>query len=93
MRLVLGFLNSNYAQQRLVTGHRPTPKGSYAITEAFMKEIPIPVPSNKKLVKKIIGLVDDLERKTFVLPNKDEVQEMEERLQTLVDEALAPVPA
>lgn len=89
LQYCLAFMNSNYAQKRLVTGHRPTPKGSYQITEAYMKEIPIPVPSDKKTVKKIIDLVDDLEAKEFSLSMKDRLQETEEQLQTLVDEALA----
>jgi len=93
LQYCIAFLNSSYAQQRLVRGHRPTPKGSYAITEAFMDEIPIPAPHSKKVVRKIIDLVDDLERKVFDLTKKDEVQEMEERLQGLVTEALAAVPA
>jgi hypothetical protein len=89
LQYCLAFMNSNYAQQRLVTGHRPTPKGSYQITEAYMKEIPIPVPSDKKTVKKIIDLVDDLEAKEFSLSMKDRLQETEEQLQILVDQALA----
>jgi hypothetical protein len=36
----LAFMNSSYSQVRLVTGHRPTPKGSYTITESFLREIP-----------------------------------------------------
>ncbi|MGC2742768.1 MAG: N-6 DNA methylase [Candidatus Angelobacter sp.] len=88
LQYCLAFMNSRYAQQRLVTGHRPTPKGSYAITEAYMKEIPIPAPSDKRRIKKIMDLVDALERKAFDLTKKDEIQEMEERLQVLVDEAL-----
>ncbi len=61
MRYCLAFMNSEYSQQRLVTGHRPTPKGSYTITESFMKEIPIPRPSNKMTVKTILRLVTELE--------------------------------
>ena len=41
----------------------------------------------------IIKLVDELERKAFDLTTKDEVEEMEKRLQMLVDEALAVVTA
>jgi len=44
LRYCLAFLNSKYAQERLTTGHRPTPKGSYTITEEYLKEIPIPAP-------------------------------------------------
>ena len=90
LQYCLAFLNSTYAQQRLVTGHRPTPKGSYAITEAYAKEIPIPVVK-KKAIERIIELVDELE-KTPDLSKKDGKSESEEQLQLVVDEALA-VPA
>jgi restriction endonuclease S subunit len=89
LQYCLAFMNSNYAQQRLVTGHRPTPKGSYTITEAYMKEIPIPVPPDKKTVTKIIDLVDGLESDAFSLTKKEEEKEMEERIQGLVDDVLA----
>jgi hypothetical protein len=82
------FLNSSYAQQRLTVGHRPRPGEVYSITEAFLKEIPIPAPSNKSTVTKIIKAVDELERNTFSLTNTDEAKEIEERLQVLVNGAL-----
>jgi predicted AAA+ superfamily ATPase len=91
LQYCLAFMNSRYAQERLVTGHRPTPKGSYAITEAYLAEIPIPVPSHKKDVIKIIELVKGLERSVFELASSDEMSAMEDRLQTLVDETLATV--
>lgn len=89
LQYCLAFMNSTYAQQRLVTGHRPTPKGSYAITEAYMKEIPVPVPSDKKMVKDIIDLVNGLDSDGFGLTKEDEVEEKEERIQALVDATLA----
>jgi hypothetical protein len=89
LQYCLAFMNSSYAQQRLVTGHRPTPKGSYNITEAYMKEIPIPVPSDKKIVKKIVDLVEGLSNDDFCLSNKEDVKKMEERIQELVDGVLA----
>jgi hypothetical protein len=55
MHYCLAFMNSSYTQQRLVTGHRPTPKGSYTITESFLKEIPIPNPTDKKAVRTILS--------------------------------------
>jgi hypothetical protein len=84
-------MNSNYAQERLVTGHRPTPKGSYAITEAFLREIPIPTPSNKRRVTAIIVLVDYLERRKFGLKEEGEVEQREKKIDTLVREALEEV--
>src|SRR5208282_5973409 len=89
LQYCLAFMNSAYAQKQLVTGHRPTPKGSYNITEAYMKEIPIPVPSDKKTVKKIIDLVEGLENDSFALTNKEEVTTMEERIQDIVGAVLA----
>ena len=52
-------------------------------------EIPIPLPSSKKMVDVIIKVVDDLERKVFVLATTDEVQQMEGQLQKTVEQALA----
>ena len=89
LQYCLAFMNSNYAQQRLITGHRPTPKGFYAITEAYMKEIPIPVVSDKKTVKTIVDLVEGLSNDYFCLSNKEDVKKMEERIQELVDGVLA----
>jgi hypothetical protein len=66
LQYCIAFMNSNYAQQRLVTGHRPTPKGSYAITEAYMRELPIPAPADKRTVQNIIKLVSELERKHLI---------------------------
>jgi hypothetical protein len=88
LQYCVAFMNSNYAQQRLVTGHRPTPKGFYAISEAYMKEVPIPAPTDKSLVKKILVLVEKLERLKFDLTHNDEVQAMEEQLQSLTNTAL-----
>ena len=92
LQYCLAFMNSQYAQRRLITGHRPTPKGSYAITEAYLKEIPIPAPTSKKTVMGIIDLVDELERKTFKLADKSEVAQMEKKLEVYVREALDAVP-
>jgi type I restriction-modification system DNA methylase subunit len=88
LQYCLAFLNSTYAQERLVTGHRPTPKGSYAITEAYMKEIPIPVPTSKTKVNKIIELVVSLEQKDVTMSASDEAATNEEKLHALVDELL-----
>lgn len=60
LKYCLAFLNSAYAQECLTTGHRPTPKGSYAITEGYLKEIPIPPPTNKRTAAAILDLVGKL---------------------------------
>ena len=90
MRYCLAFMNSDYAQERLVTGHRPTPKGSYAITEAFLKEIPIPSPADKRTVKTIIGIVKELERPAGLPTNRHDLQ-LEQRLRTVIQELLSPL--
>lgn len=38
-----------------------TGKGSYQITESFLREIPTPKPTSRKTVKSILALVDDAE--------------------------------
>ena len=73
------------------TTTRPTPKGSYAITEAFLKEIPIPSPPDKRTLKAIIKLVDDLERREFALRDSREIEQTEQKLNGLVKEALEAV--
>ena len=93
LQYCLAFMNTRYAQERLVTGHRPTPKGSYAITEAYLKEIPIPMPQDKRTVKTIIKLVDDLERRDFLMTDKREVHLMEQKLEAAVRQALGLVTA
>jgi len=89
LQYCIAFLNANYSQDRLLKGHRPTPKGSYAITEAFLREIPIPAPTDARITTTIIKLVDELDRKAYALAKPDEVEEMEARLQVFVDKALA----
>jgi hypothetical protein len=60
LRYCLAFLNSKYAQERLTTGRRPTPKGAYAVTEEYLGEIPIPPPPKNQTTVKILDLVDKL---------------------------------
>ena len=59
LKYCLAFLNSDYAQNRFVTGHRPTPKGSYTMSEAVLREIPIP-PPDARTAATIINLVTQL---------------------------------
>jgi len=89
LRYCLAFLNSAYAQERLVSGHRPTPKGSYAITESYLKEIPIPLPPDKRTAQKIIGLVTELEGPPTAVDHKQQAERAENELQSAVQESLA----
>lgn len=59
LKYCLAFLNSDYAQHRFVTGRRPTPKGSYTMTEAALREIPIP-PPGAQTASEILRLVTQL---------------------------------
>jgi hypothetical protein len=93
LRYCVAFMNSSYAQERLKKGHRPTPKGSYAITEAYLREIPIPAPSEKRTVNTIMKLVEDLERHEFDMTDRREVGQMEKKLEAAVHEALQAVAA
>jgi len=93
LQYCLAFLNSRYAQERLVTGHRPTPKGFYTITEAYLKEIPIPKPSDRRTAKQIIRVVDELERREFDLTEKREVEALEDKLEAAMADALNAVSA
>jgi len=56
----LAFMNSPYAQETLVSGRRPTPKGSYQISEEYLKEIPVALPSTKEQAEEILSIAKDL---------------------------------
>jgi hypothetical protein len=77
----LAFLNSAYAQKRLTYGHRPTPKGFYAVTEALLREIPIPPPSSKKTTTTVLELVSALITET----DEAEIKRLEASLAKVVD--------
>ena len=89
----LAFMNSGYAQTRLVTGHRPTPKGSYAITEAFLKEIPIPKPTKKSSVKLIFKLVGELGQLKPGKSSEEEKLALEGKLNAVVEAQLTAMKA
>jgi hypothetical protein len=91
LQYCLAFMNSNYSQNRLVSGHRPTPKGSYAITESFMNEIPIPTPKDKKTVRAIIGLVTKLEARRSGESAKRDEEKLQADLDILVQQSLDQV--
>jgi hypothetical protein len=72
----LAFLNSPYAQDRLVSSRRPTPKGFYQISEEFLKEIPVVLPRNKKEGESILASV----KRLFEGMSPEEVPKEEARL-------------
>ena len=56
----LAFMNSPYAQKTLTSGRRPTPKGSYQISEGYLKEIPVALPSTQEQAEVILSCVKEL---------------------------------
>ena len=56
----LSFMNSPCAQQSLVSGRRPTPKGSYQISEEYLKEIPVALPSTRDQAEEILSIAHEL---------------------------------
>lgn len=60
----LTFMNSPYAQEVLISGRRPTPKGSYQISEEYLKEIPVALPSTREQAEEILSCVKELVRGT-----------------------------
>lgn len=60
LQYCLAFLNSPFAQETLVSGRRPTPKGSYQISEEYLKEIPVVVSSERAAVEEILECVKRL---------------------------------
>jgi hypothetical protein len=82
LKYCLAFLNSDYAQKRLVTGHRPRPGEVYAVSESFLNEIPVPPPPDRKTLITINSLVDKLTTET----DQDKVSRLEAELSKLVHE-------
>lgn len=80
LRYCLAFLNSMYAHERLVSGRRPTPKGSYQISEEYLREIPI-VPTRSRA--QADAILQAVERLTSGLDEREEVRE-EQRLAQIV---------
>jgi hypothetical protein len=85
LKYCLAFLNSAYAQQRLVTGHRPTPKGYYTVKNQYLEEIPIPPPAKTK-AKQIVDLVTKLTTAT----EQELIDKLEKGLARVVDAVLKP---
>jgi type I restriction-modification system DNA methylase subunit len=59
-KVLLAFLNSGAAQELLVTGRQPTPRGFYQITEVYLSDVQIPPLKNAKQIEKLIESVDIL---------------------------------
>jgi hypothetical protein len=85
----LAFMNSPYAQERLISGRLPTPKGFYQVSEEFLKEIPVALPADRKAGEQIIASV-----KRLVEGMEPEAAEKEEaRLFQSVEEVLTTTGA
>jgi hypothetical protein len=67
IQVVLAFGNSKYAQEILVSGRRQTPKGSYQISDEFLKEVEIPPLDKADCIQ---ALIDDV----AILCGKDSKQ-------------------
>jgi hypothetical protein len=78
LKYCLAFVNSDFAFKRLVMGRRPTPKGYYAITEAYLSELPIPPPDSRRATE-ILDIVGKL-----IASQKSDTQE----LQSLLDKVI-----
>jgi len=59
-KFLLAFLNSEQTQKLLVTGRRPTPKGSYQISDDFLADIHIPPCPPEKHLRTILEAGDIL---------------------------------
>jgi hypothetical protein len=79
LQVALAFANSASAQTLLVTGRRPTPKGSYQITDEFLKEIEIPPLGKANCIQ---AMIDDV----GILCGKDAAQF--ESAQARIDKAV-----
>lgn len=75
LQYCLVFLNSRYAQQAL-TRRRPTPKGSYQISEQYLSEIPVVLPPDRQDAETILQAVARLTQ----APSPSERVALEDRL-------------
>jgi hypothetical protein len=55
----LAFLNSPYAQ-KVLASRRPTPKGSYQVSEDYLNEIPVVLASKREEVEEMLACVEQL---------------------------------
>ena len=83
LKYCLAFLNSDYANERLWAGRRPTPKGSYQVAEDYLREIPIPMPE-KRSADSILDLVTHL----VAAKTPAETERLEKELGTLTKRLL-----
>jgi hypothetical protein len=60
LKYCLAFLNSPFSQEAFTTGHRPTPKGFYTITEDFLSEVPVVLPRSRDEAKSIMTTIGSL---------------------------------
>ena len=88
LRYCLAFANSSVAEQALLR-RRPTPKGYYQVSEAFLAEIPVAVPQNAEDAEMILGLVAEIMR----TPDHDERRPLEEELDATVLQVLGMGPS
>jgi hypothetical protein len=79
LRYCLAFLNDQRANDRLLAGRRPTPKGFYQVTEAFLREVLIPMPARRTAMP-ILELVARLTS----APGASETEALEKELGKLV---------
>jgi len=87
LRYCLAFANSSVAQQALLR-RRPTPRGYYQVSEAFLAEIPVAVSQNAENAETILRLVAEIMR----TPDHDERRPLEEELDATVLQALGVGP-
>jgi hypothetical protein len=84
----LPFLNSPQAQERLVSGRRPTPKGYYQIGEEYLKEIFIFLPRSRAEGKAILGAIRQLVQRG----THEDVQRAETKLLEIVNGIVRGLP-
>jgi len=83
LKYCLAFLNGQEANDRLLRGRRPTPKGFYQVTEAYLREVPIPMPA-KRTAKRVLELVTRLTS----TDGPSEIEALEKELGKLVSAML-----
>jgi hypothetical protein len=62
LKIILAFLNSDSSNQLLRRGRKPTPKGSYAVTDDLLAEVLVPPLKHRKHIEDLLSAVDTLRR-------------------------------
>jgi hypothetical protein len=80
LRYLLAFLNSSYAQELLVTGHRPRPGDVFQVSDELLEELSVPVCRTRAELHQLLDAVDAC----MIARTPDALETADSRLNNLV---------